>query len=156
MLLTIDLLKYQSKLDIRYTNAQKYIFDVIRKKHMVLTPEELVRQLIVHYLIEEKEYPKNKIRIEMGLKVNNMGKRCDILVYDEHFKPILLVECKSAKVKVNQSVFEQIGRYNMTLKVPYLLVTNGPVNYCAYIDQEKKDFHFLDDIPTYSSLKKSV
>lgn len=156
MLLNIDLLKHQNKLDIEYTNSEKYIFDIIRKRYMVLTPEEVVRQLIIHYLIEEKAYPKNKIKVEKGLKVNTMDKRCDILIFDEDFEPILLVECKSAKVKVDQKVFEQIGRYNMTYKVPYLLVTNGPITYCSYISQKEKSFQFLREIPNYSDLKKEL
>ncbi|BDS11407.1 type I restriction enzyme HsdR N-terminal domain-containing protein [Aureispira anguillae] len=153
MLLNINLLNYQDRLDIKYKNANKYVFDLIRKKYLVLTPEEVVRQLILHYLIEEKSYPKNKIRVEMGLDVNTMSKRCDILVFDADFEPIVLVECKSAKVKVDQKVFEQIARYNMTLKVPYLIVTNGPVNYCSKIDYENKQFQFLEEIPSYNKLK---
>ncbi|CAA6801664.1 MAG: FIG00930567: hypothetical protein [uncultured Aureispira sp.] len=153
MLLDINLLQYQSKLDIKYKNAEKYIFDIIRKKYMVLTPEEVVRQLILHYLIEEKGYPKNKIRAEKGLEVNTMAKRYDILVFDQALKPLLLVECKSAKVKIDHKVFDQIAHYNMTLKVPYLLVTNGPVNYCSIINQEEKTFRFLKEIPPYDLIK---
>ena len=152
MLLNIDLLKYQNVLDIEYTNSQKYIFDCIRKKYMVLTPEELVRQLVIHYLMDEKKYPKNKIRVEMGLEFNGMSKRCDILVYDNNFEPVFLVECKSAKIKMDQKVFEQIARYNMTLKVPYLLVTNGPVSYCSLINQTEKSFSFLEKVPDYEDL----
>lgn len=153
MLLKIDLLKYQSKLDIEYTNNQKYIFGLIRKKYLVLTPEEIVRQLILHYLVEEKGYPKNRIRAEMGLEVNTMIKRCDILVFNKALEPVLLVECKSAKIKIDHKVFDQIAQYNMTLKVPYLLVTNGPVNYCSIINQEEKTFEFLDEIPAYDLIK---
>ncbi len=153
MLLEIDFLKYKNILDIEYTGSKKYIYDIIRKKYMVLTPEELVRQLVVHYLIKEKAYPKNKIRVEMGLAVNGLSKRCDMLIFDEDFKPILLVECKSAKVTIDQGVFKQIATYNMALKVPYLLVTNGPVTYCSEIDQAEKTFRFLDDIPNYNRLK---
>lgn len=153
MLLDINLLQYQSKLDIKYKNAEKYIFDIIRKRYMVLTPEEVVRQLILHYLIEEKGYPKNKIRSEKGLEVNMMAKRYDILVFDQALKPLLLVECKSAKVKIDHKVFDQIAHYNMTLKVPYLLVTNGPVNYCSIINQEEKTFRFLKEIPPYDLIK---
>ena len=153
MLLEIDFLKYKNILDIEYTGSKKYIYDIIRKKYMVLTPEELVRQLVVHYLIKEKAYPKNKIRVEMGLAVNGLSKRCDMLIFDEDFKPILLVECKSAKVTIDQGVFKQIATYNMALKVPYLLVTNGPATYCSEIDQAEKTFRFLDDIPNYNRLK---
>ena len=153
MLLDINLLKYQSKLKIEYKNAEKYIFDIIRKRYMVLTPEEVVRQLILHYLIEEKGYPKNRIRAEKGLEVNTMAKRYDILVFDKALKPVLLVECKSARVKIDHKVFDQIAQYNMTLKVPYLLVTNGPVNYCSIINQEEKTFEFLKEIPSYDLIK---
>lgn len=153
MLLPIDLLQYQNNLEIKYKKTQKYIFDIIRKKHLVLTPEEIVRQLILHYLIEAKGYPKNKIRVEMGLEVNQLHKRCDILVFDAAFNPVLLVECKSAKVKVTQEVFKQIATYNMTLKVPYLLVTNGPQNYCSKIDHAAQQFEFLDAVPDYELIK---
>lgn len=153
MLLKINLLKYQPKLNIEYKNNQKYIFGLIRKKYLVLTPEEIVRQLILHYLVEEKGYPKNRIRAEMGLEVNTMTKRCDILVFNKALEPVLLVECKSAKVKVDHKVFDQIAQYNMTLKVPYLLVTNGPVNYCSIINQEEKSFEFLEEIPDYDLIK---
>lgn len=153
MLLEIELLKYQDRLKVKFSNGRKYIFDIIRKKYLVLTPEELVRQLMLHYLIEEKGYPKNKIQVERGLEFNTMQKRCDILVFDACFKPVLLVECKAARVKMDQKVFEQIARYNMSLKVPYLLVTNGPINYCSYINQEAQSFHFLEEIPSYNELK---
>lgn len=153
MLVAINLLKYQAQLDIKYTNAQKYIFGIIRKKYLVLTPEEIVRQLILHYLIEEQGYPKNRIRVEMGLEVNEMTKRCDILVFNKALEPILLVECKSAKVKIDDKVFDQIAQYNMSLKVPYLLVTNGPVNYCSIINREEKTFEFLKEVPHYDLIK---
>jgi predicted type IV restriction endonuclease len=153
MLITIDLLKYQSKLDIEYKVAEKYIFCIIRKKYLVLTPEEIVRQLILHYLIEEKGYLKSRIRAEKGLEVNTMIRRSDILVFNKALEPVLLVECKSAKVKVDDKVFHQIAQYNMTLKVPYLLVTNGPVTYCSSINQEEKTFQFLKEIPHYDLIK---
>ncbi len=79
----------------------------------------------------------------MGLKVNTMSRRCDILIFNRHVEPVLMVECKSAKVSISQSTFEQIAQYNTTLKVPYLLVSNGPVNYCAYIDHHRGSLEFL-------------
>lgn len=152
MLLDINLLQFQHKLDIEYKNSQKYIFDIIRKKYLVLTPEELVRQLILHYLIDEKKYPINKIRVEMGLEVNTLMKRCDILVFDKNLQPLLLVECKAAKIKMDQKVFEQIAIYNMTLQVPYLLVTNGPETYCSKVNLLEKSFQFLNQIPDYNAI----
>jgi hypothetical protein len=150
MMININLLEYNKSLQIENRESQNYIFDIIRKKYLVLTPEEIVRQLMIHFLIKEKGYPKNKIRVEMGLQVNTLSKRCDILIYDSNFDPLLLVECKSAKVKIDQKVFEQIATYNMTLKVPYLLVTNGPRNYCSFINHEENFFKFLKEIPEYN------
>ena len=153
MQLDLPLLHYQSDLKTKHSQGKRYIFDLIRKKYLVLTPEEIVRQLIILYLIEEKGYPKNKIRVEMGLTVNGLTKRCDILVFDDNFEPVLLVECKAAFVKVNQKVFEQIATYNMTLQVPYLLVTNGPQNFCSYINRAAESFEFLAEIPTYREIQ---
>lgn len=153
MLLELPLLNYQNQLQLKVSKGKRYIFDLIRKKYLVLTPEEIVRQLIILYLIEEKNYPKNKIRVEMGLTVNELTKRCDILVFNQDFEPLLLVECKAATVKVNQKVFEQIATYNMTLKVPYFLVTNGPQNYCSQVNHQKRSFEFLKSIPDYNAIK---
>ena len=151
-MININLLQYNKSLQIESRESQNYIFDFIRKKFLVLTPEEIVRQLMIHFLINEKGYPKNKIRVEKGLQFNNMNKRCDILIYDLNFNPLVLVECKSAKVKIDQKVFEQIATYNMTFKVPYLLVTNGPLNYCSFINHKEKKFKFLEEIPEYYSI----
>ena len=150
--LQINLLKHRDKLQISHKDKKKYIFDPIRKKHLVLTPEELVRQLIILFLNEERGFPLNKIRSEMGLKVNGMQKRCDLLVFDPQLNPLFLVECKAPKVKLTESTFEQIAQYNMTLKVPYLLVSNGPDNYCCKINHTDKEFIFLLNIPNYTSL----
>lgn len=155
MLLPINLLHYQDRLRLSSEKGVAYVHCLIRKKLLVLTPEEVVRQLILHYLIEEKQYPKNKIRVEMGLVVNTMNKRCDILVFNQDLQPVLLIECKSAKVKISQKTFEQIARYNSTLQVPYLLVTNGPHNYCSWIDRENKTFTFLKAIPSYEDLHQT-
>ena len=149
MTLNINLLAYFDQLSIEYKAGQKYCYDPIRKKMLVLSPEEVVRQLMVLYLQKEKGYPANKIKLEKGLKVNQMAKRCDILVYDTAFRPFLLIECKSAKVPINDQVFKQIAQYNMTLKVPYLLVTNGALHFCSAMDYTKDSYHFLESIPRY-------
>lgn len=155
MLLSIDLLQYKEKLCVSSEKGVAYLHCLSRKKQLVLTPEEVIRQLMLHYLVEEKQYPKNKIRVEMGLVVNTMNKRCDILVFNQELQPVLLIECKSAKVNISQKTFEQIARYNSTLQVPYLVVTNGPQNYCSWIDQENKTFSFLDSIPSYEELHQT-
>lgn len=128
------------------------IFDAVRKKYLVLTPEEWVRQHVVRFLIEEKGFPASLIAIEMGLKLNGMQKRADVLVYSKSGKPLLMVECKAPEIKIDQKVFDQIGRYNITFKVPYLLVTNGMEHFCAQINFQKKDFSFLKEIPEYEKL----
>lgn len=152
-MLHLPLLQYQPKLTFKKDSTPKQVLCLIRKKYIVLTPEEVVRQLLLHHLIEDLGYPKNKIRVELGVEVNGMMKRCDILVYNEAFEPVLLVECKSAKVAISSSVFEQIAMYNMTLKVPYLLLSNGVEAYCAAIWYERNDFEFLSEVPKYSEAK---
>lgn len=156
MLLSIDLLPYQDRLLLHHDVTGTYLTCLIRKKRLVVTPEEIVRQLLLHCLIEEYGYPQNRIRVEMGLKVNTMSRRCDILVFNRHVEPVFLVECKSAKVKISQRTFEQIAAYNTTLKVPYLLVSNGPVNYCAHIDHQERNFEFLPEVPHYEALHETM
>jgi hypothetical protein len=118
----------------------------------VLLPEELVRQLVVQYLILEKGYSKNRIALEKALRVNTLEKRCDILIYDLEMKPFLLVECKAPEVKISQEVFRQIAWYNMPLKVPYLMVTNGITTYCCEMDYTLETFRFLPEVPAYVAL----
>jgi hypothetical protein len=152
MLLNINFTQYQNALKIRKTGTKMEIFDPVRRKYLFLQPEELVRQLVLQYLITDRQYPLPKIRSEMGLQVNTLQKRCDILVYDAAFNPYLMVECKSAKIAINQDVFDQIARYNRTFKVPYLLVTNGIATYCCKIDFETEGYTFLEEIPVFEMM----
>ena len=156
MLLPIDLLPYQDRLTVHHHRDGAQLTCLARRKRLVLTPEEVVRQLLLHYLIEERGYPQNRIRVEMGLKVNTMSRRCDILVFNRQVEPVLLVECKAAHVPLTQSTFEQIARYNTTLKVPYLLVSNGPSSYCSYIDHAQSSFTFLSEVPDYEALHQAI
>ncbi len=141
----------QYPLKLKKEGGKQYIFDVIRKKYLVLTPEEWVRQNFIQYLISEKEYPASLIAIEKGLRLNELQKRADALVY-KNTDPIVLIEFKAPKIKINQEVFEQIGRYNSTFKVPYLIVSNGFDHYCAKINFENSSFEFLHEIPNYATL----
>lgn len=125
-----------------------YLFDDIRKKYLVLTPEEWVRQHFINYLITEKKYPKSLISTEQGLKVNERSKRSDILVYDKLGKVFLLIECKAASVKLSQSVFDQVAVYNSTIKAPYMAITNGLQHYCCSMNHEENSYAFLVDFPT--------
>jgi hypothetical protein len=150
MVLTIDFLKFKKDLRIRKTETDKLeIYDVVRRKFMVLQPEELVRQLVVQYLLTEKNYPLPKMRVEMGLTVNERRKRCDILVFDKAFQPFLLVECKAATVPIDQLTFEQIARYNLVFRVPFLLVTNGISTFCCQMNYETEEVVFLDNLPDF-------
>lgn len=148
-MIQLDFLKYQPRLKLKTENNQKKVWDPVRSKWLVFTPEESVRQLLLIFLMEELRYQKNFIAIEKNIKVNSLTRRFDLLVYDKTQKPFLLVECKSPEIPVNQSAFHQIAWYNMPLKVPYLLVTNGLATYCCSMNYEQETFEFLDQIPLF-------
>lgn len=132
---------------------RKLIFDSIRKKYVVLTPEEWVRQNFIRFLVEEKGYPASLIAIEKKVDVNLLPQRSDIVLYNNKANPVMIVECKAAKIKITQDVFNQIARYNIKLKVPFLVVTNGLRHFCCFMDYEKKSFQFLEEIPDYQNIK---
>jgi hypothetical protein len=125
------------------------IFDKLRKKYMVLTPEEWVRQHFVYFLIEEKKYPVSLIAIEKQLTINNLKKRSDILVFNTDGKPEIIVECKAPSIKITQDAFDQIARYNLKLKANYLIVTNGLEHFYCKMDFKKETYVFLKMIPDY-------
>lgn len=125
------------------------IFDDIRKKFVILQPEEWVRQHCVRYLIEEKKYPRSLINVEKELRINGLRKRYDIVVFNPDGTIHLIVECKSSKIKVNQDTFDQIARYNLALNATYLMVTNGINHYYCVMDFENERYDFLRDIPEY-------
>lgn len=129
------------------------IFDSIRKKYVALTPEEWVRQNFLRFLVDEKQYPASLIIPEHFIKLNKLSKRCDAVIHDRQGLPLLIVECKAPQIKISQDVFDQIGRYNIRLKVPWLIVTNGMQHYCCRIDHSKQTFAFIDDIPVYNELQ---
>jgi len=123
------------------------IFDVIRRKYLVLTPEEWVRQHFVHLLVNQYQYSKNLIRLEGGLKYNQLHKRSDIVIFDEAGQPSLLIECKAPEVSISQAVIEQASRYNLTLRCRYLAITNGLKTFCFEMDYTTKGFKQLQDLP---------
>jgi len=147
--LDLNLPFYQSLLRIKHQGETRYLWDPIRNKWLVLQPEELVRQLLIQYLMTALGVSKNRIAIERGLTLNGLQKRCDILIFDQAMNPWLLVECKAPTVSLNQVVFRQIATYNIPLQVPFLLVCNGPQAYCCAIDFQAKTFSFLAAIPDY-------
>jgi len=130
------------------------IFDEIRKKFIILTPEEWVRQHVVQFLLEEKKYPKSLINVEKVLKINGLTKRYDGVVFNTDGSIFLLVECKAPKVKITQTTFDQIARYNMTLKATYLMVTNGLNHYFCLMDFENESYVFLKELPEFITTKQ--
>jgi hypothetical protein len=135
---------------IKSMDNKLFIFDILRKKNVVLTPEEWVRQNFIQYLIQIKNYPKSLIAIEKQLTINNLTKRTDILIFDKNGKPDIIVECKAPSVTINQNTFDQIAQYNLKLNANYLVVTNGLQHFYCKIDHELEKYHFLKDIPDYT------
>jgi len=135
---------------IKSSENNYVIFDIIRKKYVVLTPEEWVRQHIIHYLINEKKYPISLIAVEKKLILNNLTKRTDILIFNNEGLPHIIVECKAPSVKINQKAFDQIARYNLKLNANFLIVSNGLEHYFCKMDKIKETYIFLESIPTYN------
>jgi hypothetical protein len=125
------------------------ILDRIRKKYVVCTDEEKVRQMTILHLMETLDVPISSILVETEIKVNNLSKRTDLIVLNSKSKPSLIVECKAPTVKITQNVFEQIARYNLTLQVNYLMVTNGVEQYFCYLDFEKQLYQFIPELPDW-------
>ncbi|EAR12820.1 hypothetical protein PI23P_09340 [Polaribacter irgensii 23-P] len=138
------------KFKLKSNENKTFIFDNLRKKYMVLTPEEWVRQHFVQFLIEEKNYPPTLIAIEKQVVVNNLKKRSDILVFDKEGNPDIIVECKAPKIKITQATFDQIARYNSKLNANFLIVTNGLTHFYCKMDFKKETYVFLKEIPNYS------
>ena len=138
----------------RFKNSENKvaIFDEIRKKFIIITPEEWVRQHVVQFLLQDKKYPKSHINVEKLLKINNLNKRYDVVVYNPDGSIFILVECKAPEIKISQHTFDQIARYNMTLNAEYLMVTNGLNHYFCKMDYENEKYDFLPELPEYQSL----
>lgn len=137
---------------LKSTENKVSIFDVIRKKFVVLQPEEWVRQHCIHYLMTEKKYPHSLINIEKELTINGLKKRYDIVVFNSDGSIFLIVECKAPKIKINQTTFDQIARYNLALNSKYLMVTNGISHYYCKMDMKTEKYTFLKTIPDYKNI----
>jgi len=136
---------------LKNSENNTHIFDVIRKKFVVLQPEEWVRQHCVQYLIQEKNYPISLINVEKVVLINGLKKRYDIVVFNPDGSLALVVECKAPKVKITQAAFDQIARYNLTLKASYLMVTNGLNHYFCTMNHDLESFEFLETLPNYNT-----
>ena len=122
----MEVIKYpEPAFRMKKEDGKEFIFDPLRKKWIMLAPEEWVRQNFVQYLLQVKNYPASLIAIEKEIKLGELKKRFDILIYDNNHQPWMMIECKAATVKLDSSVLEQILRYNISIPVRYLVVTNG-------------------------------
>lgn len=135
---------------VKKQSGSLLIFDCIRKKYVVLTPEEWVRQHVIHYLLKAKEVPASLIAVEREIALYGLRRRFDVVVFDRQAKPWLLVECKAPTVMLTRQVFDQAFRYNLTLEAPYVAITNGIKHFCGEIDPAR-GFVFLDDFPHFLS-----
>ncbi|HMK03496.1 MAG TPA: type I restriction enzyme HsdR N-terminal domain-containing protein [Ferruginibacter sp.] len=143
-MIKIEYPPYQPK--IKKEDHKEFIFDEVRKRWVILSPEEWVRQNFLQYLIHVKKYPASLIAVEKEIKLGELKKRFDIVVYDRNSKPWMIVECKEMNVVLDKSVLDQALRYNITLQVPYLVITNG--SYCMGLSFEKNTMQETDDLPS--------
>ena len=139
-------------LNLKKTPQGIFVYDILRKKNVALTPEEWVRQNFVHFLIKTKHFPLERMANEVSLVQNGIKRRCDSLVADREGMPLVIVEYKAPSIEITQAVFDQIVRYNMVLHARYLIVSNGLTHYCCAIDYEHDSYKFLTDIPSYQEL----
>ena len=133
-------------------DVNSVIFDNLRGAYVTLTPEEWVRQHFVHYLIEHRNYPASLMANEVGLTLNGTKKRCDTIVYDRSLRPRMIIEYKAPSVKIDSKVFAQISRYNLVLKVDYLIVSNGIQHICCKMNYANNSYEFMTTIPMYQDL----
>ena len=144
----MELSKYHRSLQIQDITGQKSIFDPIRKKWLIVTPEEIVRQSAIQYLVQEKGYPLKRIRVERSISFHKLTKRFDIVVYDAKGIPIILVECKAPSARLDSSTYEQASIYNESLMVKYIWITNGPEHFILELDYSTHSSKKLADIPS--------
>ncbi|MDR2362450.1 MAG: type I restriction enzyme HsdR N-terminal domain-containing protein [Prevotellaceae bacterium] len=138
---------------LRIRHGKREIFDPVRRKFVALTPEEGVRQQLIYFLVTVKKFPPALLQVETALTYNGRSCRADLVAYDHHARPLLIAECKAPEVKITQEVFEQIARYNLTLQVPYLLVTNGLQHFFCGFDVAQNRYRFEEEMPEYGKLE---
>ena len=134
---------------VKTENGKQMIFDSIRKKFVVLTPEEWVRQNFIEYLKIVKQYPANLMAVEKQIMVNGKQRRFDLLIYNRKATPYVIVEFKSPDVKITQETFDQVVRYNMALRVEKVIVSNGLQHFACEIDYENNSYNYLNEIPEF-------
>ena len=149
-MLQLNLPPYNIK--VKNENGQRKIFDILRRKYLVITPEEWVRQHFIHYLIDYKGYPISLLANEIPLSIGEKVIRADSVLYDSHLRPRMIIEYKAPHIQLTQKVFDQISAYNLLLHVDYLIVSNGIDTYICKMDYEYQTYTFLPSIPDYKEL----
>jgi len=144
-MIKIDYPPYQPK--IKKEDNKEFIFDAIRKRWIILTPEEWVRQNFLQFLIIVKKYPAALIAVEKEIKLGDLKKRFDIVVYDNNSEPWMIIECKEMNVELNKQVLDQVLRYNIAMQVPYLVITNG--SYCMAFQCNQNQLVDLKELPSF-------
>lgn len=142
-----------AELKLSRGNGVVKVFDPLRKKHVVLTPEEYVRQNFISWMIHGLHYPPSLMANEIGIELNGTRKRCDTVVFNPDGSPLMIVEYKAPDVIITQAVFDQIARYNMALRARYLTVSNGMNHYCCVMDYDRAAYNFIPNIPDYCESK---
>lgn len=137
------------KFRIKTEGTKKYIFDLVRKRFVLLTPEEWVRQHFMRYLTEEKKYPESLMAVEKQITLNGKLFRFDLLVYRRNGQPLLIAEFKAPGVKISQDTFDQVVRYNMALKVERVVVSNGLQHFVCEIDYQQNNYKYLREVPGF-------
>jgi len=143
----LDLLQNKDQLKTRTEKGIKRIFDPVRRKWILLQPEEVVRQLFIHYCISNNYCSINNMSIERQISVNDLHRRYDIALHNSRGEPWLLVECKAPSIPVSQKTMDQIAHYNIALRVPYLIVTNGIDTFGCQVDFGRKSFEEIFEFP---------
>ncbi len=137
----------QAELKLTRKEGQVFVWCIIRKKSLVLTPEEWVRQHLIHFLIQEKQIPIGLIAAEMAIEINQLSRRCDVVVFGNDGKPKLIIECKAPEINLTEKTFNQIAQYNAALNVDLLMVTNGLQHIVCQIDRENTQLNYLEELP---------
>ena len=144
----------KAKLKLTRRNDDLYVFDIFRKKELLLTPEEWVRQHFLHFLVQEKHTPLGLISSEHALTINGLQRRCDAVVFNKKGKPIVIVECKAPSVKLSEKTLHQVAQYNFKLNVNWLILTNGIQTITCHINHSSKKLDYLEEVPSFNEITK--
>lgn len=142
----------KTELKLTKKGADIFVWCEFRKRRLLVTPEEWVRQHVLHFLVKEKSFPLSLIASEYAIEVNGLDRRCDAVAFDRTAKPVLIVECKAPQIKLTESIFHQIAQYNFKLRVQWLIMTNGLQTIVAKVNQQTGEILYFQEIPDYAEL----